>query len=926
MKKIRQLTKKKISSPALAFLMVFGGLLLLRLINSLMFNGSYSMLYSDCYHQYYPFFVAFRKALLSGDSLLHSWNVGMGMDYLGLISYYLASPLNLLSILVPEKWLLGYFSLLMPIKLGLAAAFFALFLKKVFHKDDFSVAVFGCFYGLCAWALGYQWNIMWLDTFALLPLVVLGTVSLLKEKKFVLYTVTLFLSVFSNYYIGLFTCIFVMLVFICYEICRWNGFKKFFTDLLRIAVFSILAIGMTAILELPALAALQTTQSSVNKFPEGFRLNIADENTWLGLFDAMRQVAGNMNGGLEPSFKEGLPNLYCGVITNILAFLFLTCKQVRLRDKICSVFLLLFFNISFIIRQLDYVWHGFHFTNMIPYRFSFLYSFVLLYMAYHAWTLRHSFRLWQVTVAGVLSIGIFLCSDEPSKFVDLLSGNVALQPWTGTNISKNIETIATHCTFVLYNILFLGLYLAVLFNTNAESDQQENIPVQTAKFAKVTPQKKGKPATTLLLGIMIVELVLNVVNFSSWFPGTNVSNYPKGTNNAKWAVSYMQDRESDTLFYRAETTHSQTLNDGALNGYNGISTFTSSANVRVTEFMKALGYGAKNTYNRYCFEESSPVANLFLNLKYMIERDGNVEANPYFDDVHYFGSVHLLENNAYLPLGFLTNSQILNVDFSQTGNRFQMQNELFRSATGLSENVWSLVPGSNLIINGSNLTLNSYQTQTGYCSYSTTASNGTLTYSYTADRDGLMCIHLDLSKKNASSIYLNGQLLYSETYSLPQMLSVSNVTAGDVVEIKLTCKANERGTINISAAIVKEEIFRKGYDILNASTLELTTFKNTYVEGNIHCDRDGVLYTSIPQNGNWIATVDGEPVETVMIGDAMVGVLVTKGYHNVAFTYRNNAFRLGWKISLGCLLIFLGVYVLYYKPFQKQTSGKFQKQ
>ena len=131
--------------------------------------------------------------------------------------------------------------------------------------------------------------------------------------------ITLFLSVFSNYYIGLFTCIFVLLVFICYEICRWGGFKKFFTDLARIAVFSILAIGMTAILELPALAALQTTQSSVNKFPQGFRLNIADKNTWLGLLDAMRQVAGNMNGGLEPTFKEGLPNLYCGVITNILA-------------------------------------------------------------------------------------------------------------------------------------------------------------------------------------------------------------------------------------------------------------------------------------------------------------------------------------------------------------------------------------------------------------------------------------------------------------------------------------------------------------------------------------------------------------------------------------------------------------------------------
>ena len=70
---------------------------------------------------------------------------------------------------------------------------------------------------------------------------------------------------------------------------------------------------MTAILTLPAFAALQTTQSSVNQFPTGFRLNIADENTWKGLIDAMRQVAGNMSGGVELNFKEGLPNIYAGV-------------------------------------------------------------------------------------------------------------------------------------------------------------------------------------------------------------------------------------------------------------------------------------------------------------------------------------------------------------------------------------------------------------------------------------------------------------------------------------------------------------------------------------------------------------------------------------------------------------------------------------
>lgn len=199
-------------------------MLVLMFITSAQPFGKYSMLYSDMFHQYYPFFRAFRDALRSGESLLWNWSAGMGMDYLGLISYYLASPLNLLSVLVPDSFVLGYFALLMPIKLGLASLTFAYMLKKLFGSNDLSISLFGSFYGMCAWALGYQWNVMWLDSFALLPLVVLGTVLLLRDKKFVLYTVSLFLSIFINYYIGFFICIFVFLLFFCYEICRFKSF------------------------------------------------------------------------------------------------------------------------------------------------------------------------------------------------------------------------------------------------------------------------------------------------------------------------------------------------------------------------------------------------------------------------------------------------------------------------------------------------------------------------------------------------------------------------------------------------------------------------------------------------------------------------------------------------------------------------------
>ena len=531
---------------------------------------------------------------------------------------------------------------------------------------------------------------------------------------------------------------------------------------------------------------------------------------------------------------------------------------------------------------------------MIPYRFTFLYSFVILYMAYRAYLLRNRFRLWQIIVACVLAFGIILCANDLSDIV-----------------------------YWAYNGVFLFLYSVTLICPHLHKLPKKDAPIAEKRAYVENRKYKRVLRGQLFLAILLMELALNLINFGVNFPGTVVSNYPQGTVYTESMIRYMKEKEEDTLFYRAEVTHAQTLNDGALNNYNGISTFTSSANVRVTKFMKALGYGAKESYNRYCFEESSPVSNLFLALKYMLERQGQVEENAYFDDVHHYGNVHLLKNNAYLPLGFLAESQLLDVDFNAEQTNFAFQNSLFRAATGVEEDVWHFISGQNLSISGSSVIINAHSLS-GYCSYSTDAKEGGyVIYKYVADAEGLLCIDLDLSKRNSFAVWKNDIELYSETYSVSQTLSVCQVVPGDVIEIYLSCKSNERGSIIIQAGILDDEIFQKGYDTLADSTLELTCFQNTLVEGDISCNRDGVLYTSIPQDGNWKAYVDGETAEIVLIGDAMVGLALTEGTHNVKFVYENDAFSLGWKISLVSFIVFAGLYWSTCQP--KHNKGRHQK-
>ena len=877
----------------LAFAVPFLAMVLLMAVSGYTPFGRYSMLYSDMYHQYYPFFVSYRRALLSGDSLLYNWDVGLGMDYLGLISYYLASPLNLLSVLVPEKLLLQYFSFLVPLKLGLASLFFAYMLKKLYDKNDFSLVIFGASYGLCAWALGFQWNVMWLDTFALLPLVVLGAVQLLRDKKVILYTLTLTLSVAANYYVGFFTCIFILLFFIVYEICRWRSVGRLFQDLGRIALFSLLAIGMTMILELPTLAALQNTQSSVNAFPTGFRLNIADENTWLGLLDAMRQVAGNMGGGQEFNFKEGLPNIYCGVGMVFLAVLFLTSRKVLLREKLCSVVLLLFFMLSFIIRQLDYIWHGFHFTNMIPYRFSFLYSFVVLYMAYRAWLVRRSFRSAHVIAAAVVSLLLFACSDQRSEWL-----------------------------FALVNIGFTLLYLGTaLYGVKREPRRTEDAE-EGAVLAGRMARRRAFAGVTLSC-LVAAEIAVNVVNFGVQFPGTSISNYPRGTEASASMIRYMKEREKNTPFYRAEVTHTQTLNDGALNNYHGITTFTSSANVKVTEFMKALGFSAKNTYNRYSYENGSPVANLLLDLKYLIERDHAPIDNQFFEQVHSYEQVYLLENKAFLPLGFLAEPGMKDANLYTNFNSFSKQNELFTAMTGELQPVWNMIPKQDLVISADGGTV-SLRPSLGSCGYDFGEAGGTeqVVYTYTIHQDGFLCLDLNLPKRNNYTVSKNEKELYRESISLPQLIAVGDVKAGDVITVKVSKKNETSGNMTILAGLLDEDVFYRGYEKLAASTLELTSFSNTHLTGTIDCDRDGLLYTSVPQNGNWHLIVDGKEVEPVLVGDVMIGADLTRGSHEIELRYHNAAFSLGWKITLACAAAFVLLTVFLY-PI-KRKRGKFE--
>ncbi len=167
--------------------------------------------------------------------------------------------------------------------------------------------------------------------------------------------------------------------------------------------------------------------------------------------------------------------------------------------------------------------------------------------------------------------------------------------------------------------------------------------------------------------------------------------------------------------------------------------------------------GAKPTYNRYSFEEASPVAALFLNLKYMISRNGTVLDSNLFQPVYNLGNVTLLENTAYLPLGFLTREELasLSVDDPSAGS-FQFLNLLFQSATGLETPVYRQIDQYTASSDAQSISI-SQRVTSGYCSYTSEADTGDVSISFTVPQDGEVCLDLSASKRNSFTVYKNGE-------------------------------------------------------------------------------------------------------------------------------------------------------------------------
>ena len=822
-------------------------------------------LVTDLWHQYYPFFQILHDKLTNGGSLLYTWISGIGTNFIAMMAYYAASPLNLLCIFMDTEHLRDGMMFILMLKFSFAGLFFARMLKYVFGKNDLSITMFGVMFALCSYMMGYYWNTIWIDTVALLPLVMHGLTALVREGKYRTYVIALALALISNYYIAYMICIFTVIAF--FLLCMYESvsFKTLLKRFGLITGGSLLGAGLASWIIIPAYFALQLTHSANNSFPKD-----------VSFYEEWRDIVANMLAFTEPTSKEGLPNLYTGLLPVLLLGVFLVAKKIRIREKISAVLLMVFLIVSCNMNMLNYIWHGFHFTNMLPYRFSFLFSFVLLVAAYRAYQVLLEEKLHVVHWIAMLVVGGIFC-------------------WLG--YGSGIQT-EDH-KFVYASAILGGVYLSAIFCRLFAPKQ----------FVQI-----------LLSGILIYEMGSTAINGVEAVGSSGYTSYP--SNNSE-IQSLLDDRDKleTEPFSRTELTMWYTLNDPSLYGYNGVSQFSSMANESVTTFLREIGVPASEAGNRYYYANTSPLTNMLLDVNFMMAKDGYNADTFSMHQVSANGNCTLYKNDYNIGMGFVMNRRIRSFIKDTTLNAFDMQNEIFKSMTGIDKELFTRVDITHVGHTGYDVSRRDYGDYS-YTRMADASGETYLKYNYTAIQDSMLYAYMTVKDGDNMDVYFDNARVHRYNIGRqPYITPIGSYKTGDMVTLR--CDLDEEaksGTIKVYVYELNEDVLKEGYEILRKGSLHLTDFSDTKLTGELTAENDGTFYISIPYEEGWSLRVDGVRTEIDPLFGAMCAVDLKAGKHTIEMRYAPKGFVPGVLIVCVSVGILVLMYVLERKTAKKKAS------
>ncbi len=832
--------------------------------------AKWDLLIIDLYHQYAPFISDLQDKFKSLSSLLFSWKGGLGTNYLPLFGYYLASPLNLLALLFPKSYLSEAVLFLTLLKVGLSGACFSIYLKGVHRKQSLITAAFSLLYALSSYVLVFSWNIMWMDSIYLLPLIMLGMVKLVRDGRGLFFCITLAVALFANFYMGFFICFFNILY---YPVClfQYHGTGErslLFKKTAQFAGYSLLSAGLSAILLLPTYFALKTTSAASDIFPK----------TLTHYFDMFDFITRQFTFP-TPSIREGMPNIYCGIIVLILLPVYFLSRSIRMKEKFWHLALLLVLILSFNMDILNFIWHGMHFPNQIPYRFSFVYVFLVLSMCYKAFDSLREFTGKQIGAICLTILGLVLISQ---KFDDIKLD---------------------------YLTLYASIFCTVLYAAALTFDRARSI----------SPSSRLVVITLVIVVEMITNTILTI-NKIDMVEGYSVRDgYASGKEVAEIRDRIAGISAKDTDFYRMEIMPPKTTNDPFLYNYRGLSYFSSTSSKQPVKMLQNLGYHT-NGINSCGYEGSTPVLDSIFGIKYLIYRSMNIEESLY-TKLASTDEITVFTNPYALPLGFMAPIEFGKFS-SYASNPFDTQNNLMKSISGIKD---IFVPIDQKQGVNYNLTYNG--TGTKYYSFTRTnkdtGSTAKVQIKVEKDQQVYLYYKSPSGMKGSAFVTVNGKKVdFNPRHSTLVDLGFCKAGTQPEMEITFDKTAPESGRFEVYASGLDIPAFKNAVAAVGKNALKVEQIEDTGIRGSITAENPGLVVMSVLYNQGWHVKVDGQEVKTLAIDDCLLAFEVTAGPHKIETWFIPDKFIPGLVITAVSLIVLVLVAVISRRKLIMERFGK----
>ena len=784
--------------------------------------GNNTILYSDLYSQYEIFINELVTKIENGRSLAYSFSSGLGYSFFGTIVNYLMSPFNLLALILSKYNLHKIINIIVFAKPLASSLTMCYFLKNKFKTDKWYVILFSIIYSFSGFYIAYYFNIMWIEALILLPLLTLGIERLVDKSSKELYIGVLFLILITNYYQGFMLCVFSVLYFIGYS---YTKDKINIKNIIRFISSSVIAALLGSFILVPTYMLLQNTSSIASSF-------IFDKYPFA--FSIIDFIAAHFSGFYATRFSAILrevtdiatnpPNVCITTFGLLLSILFIFNEKIDKKVKRFYIIFVIFFILCFFIPVLDIAMQAFKIPNELPYRYSYMYSFILIIMAMYSIT------------------NLDKNITKPLVIISLLGLLVLI--FKPLNIDGSM---------VLFNIFALIVYIGMYI---------------IHKEVKIVP-------AIIVFSFVLIELFISI-------NPNIVANDAAMIKDEKTIENSEYIKMIDGYpFYRTVSTLCEDANQGSKFDYKGVSIFNSMSYGKVANLNRKLGLNGNGNYY-YTYNGATPVYDVMFDIRYKI---GNPQ--EYYDNI--IRDVYKFRYTK--DLMFEVDSNILNWNYNDD-NPFIVQNDLVKKISGID----------NLFTKESIIQI----------------SNTENYYKYKIDTDSKkVYLKTNLSilfiKSNNSIYYRNSKvpneanylkvlkennIEYDSKYSIDNSIIVE-IDLDDSKEIEVYYKGKDK-TIE-AYTMDKDKFINFQKTIVNISNIN--GFRDDEILAQIETTKDeSIIYTSIPYDKGWDVYLDGEKADTVKIGDSLIGIKATKGYHIVYLKYEVPYLYEGTVIS--CITIF----------------------